>query len=185
MSAIIQASQFIMIPIDPKDALPGAIFLDKTNANSYTIKSIAGVTSPIANGSSNPNVKLMQSAGVFNFGSPLAKLPDGRVVLCESDGVGHKNFIGIALQKSEFSGAPVNVFTIGVNVSGILKGANFSPGDRIYVGESGEYINNLRGLVGGDDDYIMVGIADCAGGPTASSEAEDLIMLVDKIANFQ
>lgn len=181
----IQATQFILIPIDPKDAANGSIFLDKTNGNACSMKTLAGVVTPFAGGSSNPNVKLMQSGGIFNANDPIAKRADGKIILCDADGIGQKNFIGFALQKSEYSGAPVNVFTIGANVTGILKGKGFSPGDRIYIGENGEYINSLTSLTGGDDDYICAGIADCSGGPTASSMAEDLILLPDKIANFQ
>ena len=184
MSMPIQTTQIILIPEVASKVAPGAQFLDKDNGNALSIKSLGGIVTVLAGGQQDPTKKQMQSAGIFSYGSPIGKMADGRVILCSSDQVNRKNFIGYALQASTYVGQPVNVFLVGPNIAGILTGLNFAPGDHIMIGENGEYVNNTNSFTGSNDDYITVGIADCPGGPVASVAATDLISLPDRIMNI-
>jgi len=114
-------------------------------------------------------------------GTPISKKSDGSIVPCDSDHPDGQAFIGIALDAIPALGGVGRVNLIGRNLPSVLSSYSFSPGDEIFIGENGEYVNSVLGFSGGDDSIIKVGVADCAES-TASGTATDLIMFTEIIS---
>lgn len=113
------------------------------------------------------------------LGAPVAKRADGSIAPADSDG--DERFIGFAVTAFLANGTG-KVRLVGDNLPGVLTSLGFAPGDDIFIGETaGTYTNNPSAFSGANDDWIRVGIADCAGG-TVSALATDLIVLTDVVA---
>lgn len=185
MNAAIKAAYLALEPVDPADVPNGCLFLDATNGGILTQKSVTGVIGTIASSAnSNPMIKQMVSGEAFPSGKPLAKRPDGKVVLADSDDSTRKVLIGWSMQASLGANSIISVMGIGVNLPGVLSGLGFVCGDVIYMGETpGAYTNNVAALTGQDDVIFKLGIADCPSG-IAQSAATDLITSPDYITSY-
>jgi len=114
----------------------------------------------------------------------VAVIPAGKVVSidkltggifpADSDASTGKNMFGIALEAIASAGSG-RVMMFGRNIPGVLVGSGFAPGDKVYIDENGNYVNNSAGFTGGDDEIVFVGWADCTEG-IASTIVTDLIM---------
>jgi hypothetical protein len=176
--------QVILVPIDPNTEVPGnnTLYVD-SNTNKLSNKDSAGATSDIATSISDAAKKQMQSgqAAAIAAGTPLSKLPDGKIVAGDSDAAGGQAIIGIALGSFSGLNSLAMVHCVGQNVQGILTGLGFVPGEEIYLGETGGYTNNPGAFTGANDSIIKLGIADCTAG-AASGTAVDLIMFPEVVA---
>ena len=183
MSIAFQASYLILEPTTPSSVPNNAVFIDSTNGNALSNKDSSGNLTPIGGGSSGTNyfTKVMQTDALFSANVPLAKEPNGRVIEASAHAISSRNFIGYALQASTVVGQSITVLCVGPNLVGALTGLGFTPGDIILLSESGGYTNNSSTL-SDSDDFIQAGIADCPGGPTASSTATDLITFPEFVA---
>lgn len=172
----IQAKYLVLEPASSSEVPNGCLFLDQGNGNILSQKSATGVVGVISSSAnSNPMIKQMVSGETFPTGKPLAKRPDGKVVLADSDDPTRTTFIGWSMTASLAMNSVVSVMAIGVNLPGILSGLGFTPGDRVYMGEiPGTYTNNPDGFTGSNDDVYQLGIADCPSG-VAQNAATDLI----------
>lgn len=99
---------------------------------------------------------------------------DGKLYTADSDSATGQVEVGLLLQ-TIVPGAQGKIMLFGPNVPGILASLGFSPGDTVYVSETGTYVTGAGGFTGGNDTIARVGWADCADG-LASSVATDLIM---------
>lgn len=128
-------------------------------------------------------VKVMESGhpSTMVAGTPVAKAADGLLYAADSDGASGKKYIGILLETIDF-GESGRVMLTGQNLPGVLTSLGFAPGDDIFIGETaGTYTNNPGAFSGLNDDWVRIGIADCAEG-AVSALATDLIMFSDVVA---
>lgn len=179
----IQVGYVAYIPRAAAAVPNGAMFLDSAASNAPTVKGTGGSSTAIgATSSADILVKSMQNkSGVtIAANTMVAKKTDGSIVAADSDGVGTQVVVGIATA-AILDNATGNVSLIGPNVVGAIAGLGFAPGDAIYLGETGGYINDLAQLTGSNDSIIRVGYADCAAG-AASATATDLIMFAEVLA---
>ena len=176
-AAAVKAAYLALEPVEPGDVPNGCLFLDITNSNALTQKSSNGTVGIIASSANNnPFMKQMVAGEAFPANKPLAKRADGKVVLADSQDATRTVLIGYSMAASLGNNSIVNVFCIGSNLSGVLSGLGFTPGQTIFLGEAqGTYTNNVATFTGNNDVYMKIGIADCAAG-LASGLATDLIV---------
>lgn len=106
---------------------------------------------------------------------PLCKAPDGKGYKSDSDSPNRQNVHAISLQPCTAIGQIIDVALISYNLTGVLTGLGFAPGDKVFVGETpGSFVNDISGFSGNDDSILWAGWADCAEG-VASTQATDLI----------
>lgn len=106
---------------------------------------------------------------------PLCKAPDGKGYKSGSDGENRQNVHAIALEDAVDEGSAIYVALVGYNLIGVLNGLGFTPGDKIFIGETpGSFVNDISSFAGENDSIIWVGWADCSEG-TASNQAADLL----------
>lgn len=177
--------KFIQLePIDGALVPNGSIFLDANNGNKLTNKTTGGVPGEItSSGGSNPLSKSMIAGEAFAAGKPLAKKPNGQVVLYDSDDPNRNIFIGFSTQAAIAPGAAVIVTCIGQNIVGILTGLGFAPGDIVYAGENPGTLIKYSDFTSANDTVTQVGIADVAGGITGVN-ATDLIFFPQVVTSF-
>lgn len=170
---------------NPGDVPNNALFFDSTNSGQATFKNSGGSTAVIgAVSTSNLFIKQMQADQVLAINDPLAKKADGRVIKADTDlSADSQHYIGIALQAAANIGDFINVLLIGTNLAGAISGLGFAPGEYIYLGETGGFVNQagLAGFTGANDIIVRVGISDCAAG-LASAVATDLIAITQIVS---
>lgn len=170
--------QFVQLsPVNPAQVPAGALFLDNTNSDIATIKSVSNIVAPVETGDPAGSlfIKKMMASAAFSANRPLGKLTNGKVVDADSDGVpGADNFCGYSLQAATADGDLIDVLCPGPNLAGALTGLGFSTGQEIYLSQDSGYTNDPGTLVGNNDSIIKLGIADCAAS-TATGTAVDLI----------
>lgn len=183
MSQPFKMTHLILVPTPAAQVPNGALFLDSGNLNQLSVKSYAGTVAVVegGGGSSSLFVKQMIAGEAFLANRPLSKRADGKVVAADSDSATGQQIIAHSLQASGGDNAPVNVLCVGANLAGALTGLGFSPGDEIFLGENGEYTNDISTFSNNDDSIIKVGIADCAAGE-ANVAATDLVVFTEVIA---
>lgn len=172
-----------LVPSLPSEVPSKCLFVDSTNNNTPTYKNEYGVPGEIGTtqGSSSLFVKTMEAGGLFLINRPLSKKSDGTVILLDSDDPESNIFCAYSMEAATFIGQQVSVLCIGANVVGAVSGMGFLPGEEIFIGESGEYVNSVSGFTGANDTIIKVGVADCSAG-AASPVATDLIAFASVIA---
>jgi hypothetical protein len=157
-----------------------SLFVDQSTGILKT-KSSTGIVTDLT-GSANIFAKEMQSAAAIRVGKPVSKRSDGRIEEAESDSIHGQMPIGFATVAFSGPNQIGTVFLVGPNLSGLVTGMGFAPGEEIYIGEtSGGLTNSIANFSGNDDSYIRLGIADCTAG-IASSTANDLILSMQIIA---
>jgi hypothetical protein len=157
-----------------------SLFVDQTTGVLKT-KNSTGIVTELT-GSANIFAKEMQSAAAIRVGKPVSKRPDGKIEEAESDSIHGQMPIGFATVAFSGPNEIGTVFLIGPNLSGLVTGMGFAPGDEIYIGESsGGLTNDVSVFSGDDDSYVRLGIADCTAG-VASATANDLILSMQIIA---
>jgi len=180
-TARIRAAAVSMEPQTPGSVPANSLFFDSANSNNLSQKNNANAGSQLAQVTSNDlMIKVMQNlSGIaIPAGKPVSKMPDGSITAADSDGaVTAQIYCGITLDAIN-TGSTGRVLLPGPNVVGIINGLNFTPGQDIFISETGGYSNNAGAFVGNNDSIIKVGIADCAAG-SASGTATDLIMFPD------
>lgn len=169
----------LVLPSTYPSAQPlGTLYVDGTNLNMLTFRTMAGADLPIFGGS-------MTSSEVLNKrkrNSTLVTIPvdktvavktDGSICLADSDDPDAVNVIGTTKEAILPSTYGV-VQLIGPSAPNLLDGLGFNTGDIIYLGDTpGALTNDLGSIVGA---VKVVGIADCPS-DDASSIATDLIVV--------
>lgn len=113
----------------------------------------------------------------ISAGTPISKLSNGKIVPADSDAANGQKFCGITKESIPTSGTGL-VFLPGPNIVGAVSGLGFAPGDKVYLGEDGGYVNSVTGFSGDNDSIWKIGMADCAEG-SASTQASDLILMTE------
>ena len=169
-------AKFIKMETESSENVPnGSIFLDPEEK--ITIKSTIGTTQSIT----DRFVKQMQAgAAPMNIGQPVSKRSDGKFVKADSDSPDGQAPCGILMSSVSGVDEFANVLLKGPNISGILDGKGFVPGDTIYLSENANLCNDPV-FTEDNDSFIRMGLADCASGE-ARSQATDLILNVAIIA---
>ena len=178
-------SQYLIVgPLPQGDVPNNSLFADSTNLDAFSIRDSSGTVSVLATSSGgNPFIKTMQSDGVFSVNMPVVKLPNGRVVLADSNSSTAGSFCGYALVASTAPGQAITILCCGNNIAGALTDLGFAPGDLIYINENGGYTNDPSTFTGDNDTIVRVGIADCPGGAVGSPVATDLIAFHEFVAS--
>ena len=170
-----------MDPANPGDVPANSLFFDAASSGILTQKNASNVGSQLAQATSNDlMIKAMQNLSGITIpaGKPISKVSDGSIIAADSDGLPSTQvYCGITLDAVN-NGSTGRVLLVGPNVIGVIAGLNFTPGQDIFLSESGGYTNNAGSFTGNNDSIIKVGIADCGAG-NASSTATDLIMFPD------
>jgi len=181
MAVKMKTTALILDPISPAQAPAGSIYLDQSAGNTLSTKSTGGSEEPIGSVPTSSNIffKQMEAAGVIAVNRPVAKLANGKIVQADSDG--EQNIIGYSLAAASADGDLINVLTLGANLANAIQGLGFTPGEEIFLDESGGYTNDPDTFSGNDDSIIKVGVADCAAG-VASGVATDLICFAEVVA---
>lgn len=156
-----------------------AIFADSVGGSISSRESGGGVDT--VGGGSSTYKKLMQSTGAIAAGRPVSKLANGKIVEADSDAINGQEFIGITLEAFLGVDDIKQVLLLGSNAVGVLTGLGFTPGDDIFLGESGGYTDDTTGFTGSNDSIIKIGVADCAAG-AASGTATDLVIFPEVLA---
>jgi len=120
-------------------------------------------------------------AVTLTAGKPASLYADGKLYKADSDSAQGQRSVGILLDTIA-PAAQGHILLFGYNLPGVLTGLGFSPGDEVYISETGTYVNNSSGFTGGDDTIARIGWADCADA-TASGTATDLIMNYQTISS--
>jgi hypothetical protein len=177
--------QYVIETPTPASAVPAnSLFVNSSNLDIFSVRNSGGIVSELATSvSTNPFIKSMQSGGLFPINVPLTKLPNGTVVLADSNSAGAGSFCGYSTEPSLVIGQEVVIMCCGPNITSALSGLGFAPGDMIYINENGGYTNDPSTFTGDNDTLVRVGLADCAGGPLASPIADDLITFHEYVAS--
>lgn len=181
MTQPILSKYIILEPQAPGSVPANALFLDSTNANALSFKSSSSITEPVTSPGASIFIKQMEAGEAFTVNMPLSKRTDGKVVVGDADGVNGQKIIAYSLEASAGNGSLVNVLCLGANLVNAITGLGFTPGDNVFMGENGEYINNIVNLTGNNDSIIILGIADCSSG-VASATANDLVVFTKVVA---
>jgi len=156
----------------------GTLYVDGTNLNMLTFRTLAGSHLPIFGGSMTSSEvlnksKLNSTGSTIAVDKTVALKTDGTICLADSDDPAATNVIGVTKEEI-LSGSYGVIQLIGPSAPNVVDGLGFATGDIIYVGDDpGELTNNLGAIVG---TVKVVGIADCAS-DTASGVATDLIVV--------
>ena len=177
--------QYVVTTPTPSSSVPNnSLFEDSSNFDAFSVRTSTGTVTPLSTAvATNPFIKSMQSDGLFTANVPIVKLPNGRIVLADSNNTTAGSFCGYSTEASLVAGQEVVVLCCGPNLSGALTGLGFAPGDMIYINENGGYTNDPSTFTGGDDTIVRVGLADCPGGAIASPIATDLITFHEFVAS--
>lgn len=171
-----------MQPVAPSIVPENAVFVDSQNSNTLSNKNNTNITITVVQETANILFKQMQAGEDLSTHWPLAKLNNGKVVRFDANDPDRKNFCGYAMA-DVLNNAGVSVFLVGANLAGAINGLGFTPGDEVYIDNNGSYTNDPSTIaIDQDSDIIKVGIADCAGGATASSTAVDIITFPEIIS---
>jgi hypothetical protein len=168
----------LVLPTTYPGANPlGSLYVDGTNLNALTFRTMAGEDWPIFSGHLTTaevlhKRKLNSTLSAIPVDKTVAVKLDGSICLADSDDPDAVNVIGVTKELIP-AGSYGLVQLIGPSAPNVLDGLGFSTGDIIYLGDTpGALTNSLGAIVGA---VKVVGIADC---PTddATSVATDLIM---------
>lgn len=175
MSVGVKVDFIQLTPVNPASVPNGCVFLDASNGNVATVKSTGGTSDPVGNTSSdNLFIKQMQIDGPIEVNKPVSKKANGRIVQGDSDSADGQMIVGMSLEAGLNAGDFINVFCIGANLAGALAGLGMTPGQEVFLSETGGYTTDANSFTGNNDTIMKVGIADCAAG-AASGTAVDLI----------
>lgn len=180
MSIYMKAKAIILEPVNSSEVPNGAIFLDASNSNAATIKSVAGDAKTISEMGSAIFFKQMVAGGAFPAKTPISKRPDGKIIAADSDATDAQTVIGYSMEVASGDGVLINVLLIGANLVGAITGLGFAPGDDVFLSETSGYTNDPGSFTGDNDSIIKVGIADCAAG-IASATAVDLVARMEVV----
>lgn len=182
--AKIRTGVLVLDPQAPDDAPDGSVYLDSENSNALTTKTTSGSHVQVgASSSDDIMIKTMENLSGFDLakGDPVAKKPDGSIVLADADGLNAQIVVGTCAE-AILNGTQGRVALVGPNVANALLGRGFQPGQEAYLTATGTYTANPGTLDPTDDDSVVrMGVADCPAG-AASTPATDLIMFSEVVA---
>jgi hypothetical protein len=185
MSIPFKCEYVVVTPVPATDVPNNSLFVDSSAGNAFSTKNSGGTPSVLATSAGdNPFLKTMETNEEFPLYAPLVKLPNGRIAKADSNNINTESFCGYAMSASSGAGLAITVMCAGPNIPGALEGLGFTPGDLVYINEGGGYTNDPSTFTGDDDTLVKVGLADCAGGPSASPIATDLIATYEFIAGI-
>lgn len=145
---------------------PGTIEVDKLSSS---------VQNTLVSAASNVKSMRNDSGVTIPANKPVSKKSDGSIIVADSDSPFGQHPIGFttsAISDGQFG----DVFLLGNNISGLMTGLGFAPGDEIYLSENAGFTNDPNSFTNNDDSLIRLGIADCADG-VVSGSATDLITM--------
>lgn len=173
-----------MTPSVPSSVPVGATFIDSTNSNALSFKSVGGSVTVIGESSSSDiMVKLKKNLTGYAIasGKTVALKPDGSIVLADNDGSNTQVVLGVTME-SIANDTYGRVMLNGANVPGAVTGLTFTSGQAILLSSTpGVLTNTAAGLDPATMTIMKVGIADCASG-VCSGTATDLIMEAEVIS---
>jgi len=169
----------LVLPVSYPAANPlGSLYVDGTNLNELTFRTLAGADLPIFGGAPTSSEvlnkhKLNSTLSTILVDKTIAVKTDGTICLADSDDPLATNVIGVT-KEAILSGEYGTIQLIGPSAPNVIDGMGFATGELIYLGNTpGSLTNDLGSVVGA---VKVVGIADCAS-DDASAIATDLIMV--------
>lgn len=156
----------------------GSIYVDGTNLNALTFRTLSGVDLPIFSGTLTTaevlhKRKLNNTLSTISVDKTVAVKSDGTICLADSDDPDAVVVIGVT-KEAILAGEYGLVQLIGPNALNVLDGLGFAVGDTIYLGNTpGALTNDVGSVIGA---VKVVGIADCAT-DVASGIATDLVVV--------
>ena len=169
-----------MIPTAPNLVPNGSYFLDSSNGNAATIKDVGGSTVALQNPAASLTIKQMQAAAPIPNRATVSKRPDGKIEIADADNANGQQVIGVALSAATAVDELINVLLVGANLTGALTGLGFTPGDEVYISNTGGYTNDPN-TIANPDLLIKIGIADNAAG-VANATVVDLILFPEVVS---
>lgn len=145
-------------------------YFDTVFARNLVLTETVGDLKPI-------KMKVNGALATITAGKVVSLFSDGKIYPAEADTAIGQHFIGIAAENIS-PGFAGRVALFGLNIPGILAALGFSPGDEIYIDNSGNFTTG-SGL-DNTSEYERVGWADCADG-TGTGTVTDLIANYQKI----
>jgi hypothetical protein len=174
--AIIKTKAVEFEPINPNDARPNSIYVDTLNANTFSNKNDEGTNQTVAAAPDSFAKQAKNMTGVtIPAMTPISRAGDGTIVPADSDAAQGQRPIGVTMEAILHNSFGL-IGLVGKNITGALTSYSFSPGQDLYVSETGGYTADGNSFSGDNDSLILIGIADCADGD-ASASAPDLILL--------
>jgi len=171
----------------PAGSLPAnSLYVDSVT-NDLSSKDSGGAPGGVGGGGGGGTdtimTKVMQNLSglTIPINSPVAKKPNGSIILADADAVASMKVIGVALTAIA-DNAQAGVSLIGANAAGVLTGLGYAPGDDVYLSKTGGYTNNVNTFNPLTDVIVRLGYADCAAG-AASATATDLIMFAEVLSS--
>ena len=156
----------------------GSIYVDGTNLNALTFRTLSGVDLPIFSGTLTTaevlhKRKLNSTLATIAVDKTVAVKTDGTICLADSDDPAAVNVIGIT-KEAILAGEYGLVQLVGPSAPNVVDGLGFNTGDIIYLGDTpGSLTNNIGSIVG---VVRVVGIADCPDSD-ATGVATDLVIV--------
>src|SRR5436190_3379413 len=129
----IKTDAFILNPITPLQAPPGSVFIDVTNNNALSAKSMGGIVVPLGSTTDTLFKRQMQAAGPIPARVPVSKRPDGKIIVADSDLIEGQQVVGYSLQAATTANALISVLLIGAVIEGALIGLGCTPGQTIFL----------------------------------------------------
>lgn len=145
-------------------------YIDTVYARNLVLSEVVGDIKPV-------KFKVNGDVAIITAGTVVSLFTDGKIYPAEADTSQGQHFIGIAAENIAPSMAG-RVALFGQNVPGILTSLGFSPGQEIFIDNSGNFTSG-SGL-DNTSEYERVGWADCADG-TGTGTVTDLISSYQKV----
>lgn len=163
-------------PINPGDAKPNSIYVDTLNSNTFSNKNDEGSNQSVAAAPDSFAKQAKNMTGItIPAMTPISRSGDGSIVPADSDAAQGQRPIGVTMEAIAHNSFGL-IGLVGKNITDALTSYSFTPGQDLYVSETGGYTSDGNAFSGNNDSLILIGIADCADSD-ASSTAPDLILL--------
>lgn len=182
--AQIRTGAVVFDPQVPGVIPDGSLYLDSTNSNVLTTKTVGGSEQPIGT-SSSADIMIKEKENKTGVTIAISKRvsikSDGSICLADNDDPVARQSFGLTLESIDHL-ATGRILLDGPNAVGAIAGLGFTPGQPIMLSSTPGVLTNDLSSFDPETDVIMkVGIADCAAG-VASATASDLIMVTDVIS---
>jgi hypothetical protein len=170
-------------PVDHNIVGPGNAFSVGSSlnpfANGYFTNAVVGQLSLTTGIGLCSLLKLKMAGTNITAGEIVSLYSDGKVYPGAAAAMTGRREIGIAVQAIS-SGSYGLILLFGPTTPGVLTSLGFTPGEEVFISDTGSYTNGSTGISGSGDTIARVGWADCAPG-IVSGTATDLILNYQKI----